>query len=305
MHQSVLLSESIDALAIKPNGIYIDGTFGRGGHSQAILDQLGPDGRLIAIDKDPEAIAFANQQFGDDTRFKIVQNSFAEIKNIARELNVLGQVDGVLLDLGVSSPQLDQAERGFSFMKDGPLDMRMNPAQGESVAEFLAHADEKHIAEILWRYGEEKFSRKIAQEIIQTREAHPLITTTDLVNLIEKVIYKREKHKHPATRSFQALRIYINQELADLEKLLADVDAVLAPEGRLAIISFHSLEDRIVKQTLTIWVAGPKQPRHMPIVPDQEPRYTWVARKCKPSLNETEHNRRSRSAILRVVEKHR
>lgn len=303
MHQSVLLPESIEALGLRPEGIYIDGTFGRGGHSQAILDRLGPKGRLIAIDKDPEAIAFAQQQFADDLRFSIHQGSFADIQSCCEQLDVVEKVDGILLDLGVSSPQLDQAARGFSFMQDGPLDMRMDPTVGLSVAEWLTTADEAELANILWRYGEERFSRRIAKKVLECQSKQPITTTLELANIIADAVPRKEKHKHPATRSFQALRIFINRELDDLEKFLKDFDVVLAPEGHVAVISFHSLEDRMVKLSFREKVQGPELPRHIPIVAEQAPRYHWVAKKMKPTDNEQRANVRSRSATLRAIAK--
>ena len=301
MHQSVLLQPAIDALAIKPDGIYIDGTFGRGGHSQAILSQLGAQGRLIAIDKDPQAVEAAAQI--QDVRFTLVHDSFANIESIAKAHGIAGQVDGLLLDLGVSSPQLDQAERGFSFMKDGPLGMRMDTTQGESVVQWLAHAEEKNIADVLWRYGEEKFSRRIARKITETRAEHPIVTTLELAELISSVVPKREPHKHPATRSFQALRIMINRELEDLESCLAQLPQVLAAQGHAVIISFHSLEDRIVKNRFRDWVQGPQLPRHLPIQNDIQPKWRWVVKKQVPDKMEIESNARARSAVMRAVEK--
>lgn len=303
MHTSVLLSETIDALQVKPEGYYIDGTFGRGGHSRAVLEKLGPNGKLLAIDKDPQAIQFAQEHFAQDTRFQIEHASFADIQRLCNRAGWLGQVDGILLDLGVSSPQLDQAERGFSFREDGPLDMRMDPTQGQSVAEWLAVTDETELANILWRYGEERFSRRIARQVLAEQALEPITTTKRLADIIGKAIPAHEKKKHPATRSFQALRIFINNELGDLETFLADFDAVLKVGGRLAIISFHSLEDRLVKRCFQTLVQGPKLPRHLPVQTQHQPRYRWVAKKLKPAHNEVQGNVRSRSATLRVIEK--
>lgn len=302
MHKPVLLQEAIDALGVKPDGIYIDGTFGRGGHSSEILQHLNPKGRLIAIDKDPQAIEFAREKFIDDTRFSIEHASFADLKSICEKLNIVGQVDGILLDLGVSSPQLDQAERGFSFRVEGLLDMRMDPTSGLSVAEWLEGANEIELVNILWRYGEERFSRRIAKRILEIQAQHPITTTKQLADIIASVIPVREKKKHPATRSFQALRIFINKELEDLETFLADFDAMLSQAGHAVVITFHSLEDRMVKRHFRELVQGPKLPRHLPI-PDQQQRYRWVAKKTKPEHNEVQENIRSRSATLRAVEK--
>lgn len=297
-HTTVLLKEAVDALEIDPTGIYIDGTFGRGGHSRLILDQL-TTGRLIAIDKDPEAIAFANEHFTED-KFEIVQASFGDIEQILADKNLTGQINGVLVDLGVSSPQIDQAERGFSFMKDGPLDMRMNPDEGISVAQWLDKSDEKTIADVIFKYGEERMSRRIAKNIVEQR---PLTTTLELADLVASCIPKKEKHKHPATRTFQALRIYINNELGDLEKLLESLDQVLMINGRFSAISFHSLEDRIVKQFLAAKYKGPQVPRDMPIRDVAKPTWRKILSKFKVPDAEKSDNPRARSAILRVGEK--
>lgn len=246
-HISVLMEETIDALDIKPDGIYIDGTFGRGGHSGEILKKLGENGRLQAIDRDPQAIKAA-QRFADDARFSIAHNTFSEIKLVAEEADLIGKVDGILLDIGVSSPQLDDAERGFSFMKDGPLDMRMNPSAGRSAAEWLAVADLEEITWVIKTYGEEKFGRRIAHKILETRVHTPITSTAQLAKLIDEAVPVKDKHKHPATRAFQAIRIYINSELEEITTALSASLEVLKPGGRLVVISFHSLEDRIVKQ---------------------------------------------------------
>lgn len=301
MHTTVLLSEAVDALDIDPAGIYIDGTFGRGGHSKLILDQL-TTGRLIAIDKDPEAIAFAHEHF-QSPQFEIVQASFGDLKTIVSERDLLGQINGVLVDLGVSSPQIDQGERGFSFMKDGPLDMRMNPDEGESVASWLSHADEKTIADVIYQYGEEKLSRRIAKKIVETRVEQPITTTLELAQLVSRCIPKKEKNKHPATRTFQGLRIFINNELGDLETLLDSLDEVLIPGGRFSAISFHSLEDRIVKQFLNAKYKGPEIPRDMPIANVEKPTWRRVIKLFKTPDAEKSDNPRARSAILRVGEK--
>lgn len=306
MHTSVLLKEAVEALNIKPDGIYIDGTFGRGGHSAAILAKLSSCGRLIVIDKDPEAITVAETKYGNDSRVSILHQGFGTIKAIAEELGMLGKVDGILLDLGVSSPQLDEAERGFSFMRDGPLDMRMDTTRGESVAEFLAHVDEKELADIIWRYGEEKFSRKIARAIVEARTTHPLTTTLELAQLIEKSIPKVDKFKHPATRTFQALRIYINRELEELEEALAASSQILSPGGRLVVISFHSLEDRIVKQFMQAQTSPPNLPRGLPIRQSEInslQKMRWCIKMQRAGENEIAQNVRARSAILRVTEK--
>lgn len=302
-HTPVLLTAAIDKLDIKPDGIYIDATFGRGGHAEKILQQLSPQGHLIIIDKDPQAIDYAQQHFAQQPQVTIIHDSFANIVSICTRCHILGQVDGVLLDLGVSSPQLDQAERGFSFSQEGPLDMRMDPTQGQSVAQWLSTVDATTLADVLWRYGEERFSRSIARKILAQQAVAPITSTKQLASLIAGAVPGRERKKHPATRSFQALRIFINQELADLEQFLLDFDSVLKQHGRVAIITFHSLEDRQVKFCFKLQVQGPEQPRYLPIMTQTPQRYHWVAKKIKPSHNEVEANIRSRSAILRVIEK--
>jgi 16S rRNA (cytosine1402-N4)-methyltransferase len=306
-HRPVFLSEAIEALAIAPEGIYIDGTFGRGGHSHAILSQLGPKGRLIGFDKDLTAIVAAQQRFGDDARFTMIHDSFATIPNHIQAMGLMGKINGVLLDLGVSSPQLDEAERGFSFSQNGPLDMRMDVSQGESVAQLLSHIDEVTLANILYQYGEEKESRRIARTIVAARAQQPIETTHQLANIIASVMPSREKlGKHPATRSFQALRIYINRELEDVAQCLETIEPVLLPHGRLAVISFHSLEDRIVKQFMQKGVRGKEPLRGLPLREDEisrEQKWRWCIKMDKPSDAEVQGNPRARSAILRVVER--
>ncbi|NCX93968.1 MAG: 16S rRNA (cytosine(1402)-N(4))-methyltransferase RsmH [Gammaproteobacteria bacterium] len=296
MHESVLLAESIDALNIQPEGLYVDGTFGRGGHSQVILSKLGPSGRLIGIDKDLDAVKSALS----DSRFEMVHDSFA---NMDRILNGR-KANGILLDLGVSSPQLDQAERGFSFSKSGPLDMRMDQSQGESVAALLTHISIDELTYILREYGEERFARRIAEHILAAQALSPITDTLTLREIVAKAIPKKEFHKDPATRTFQALRIYINQELADLDRFLSIADQCLAPQGRLAIISFHSLEDRRVKQAMQAWCQPPQLPRHLPLRNVHfSLKMRMIARKIRASEEEIAHNPRARSAILRVMEK--
>ena len=245
-HVTVMLHEAVDALAIKPDGIYVDGTFGRGGHSRLILSKLGPNGRLLAIDRDPLAIAEAQRI--DDPRFEMIPGAFSGLVGYLAERDLVGKIDGLLLDLGVSSPQLDDAERGFSFQKDGPLDMRMDPTSGISAADWLAKAEADDIAWVLKEFGEERFAKKIGRAIVHDRVEKPFTRTRQLAELIARLIPNKEKNKHPATRSFQAIRIYINSELEEVERAMEGALTVLAPAGRLAIISFHSLEDRLVKQ---------------------------------------------------------
>ena len=307
MHQSVLLTESIAMLDIKPNGTYIDATFGRGGHAKAILDHLGPNGRLMIIDQDQAAIDYANKLFCHDKRIIIYHASFANIQKVVEEKHLSGQIDGILADLGVSSPQLDDAARGFSFKRDGPLDMRMNQSVGQSVAEWLQTTDEASLAKIIWQYGEEKFSRRIAKAIIQAQAKAPLTSTGELKALIEHCVPKSKKEKkHPATRSFQALRIFINQELEALETFLADAPNLLVVGGRLVVISFHSLEDRIVKNAFNGLTKPKELPRGLPIKEKDiknQIYFRMIAKKLKPGETEIGENIRARSAILRAIER--
>ena len=301
-HVPVLFDACLEALNIQPNGTYVDGTFGRGGHAHAILKKLGPDGVLWVFDKDPEAIAVATRLAAQDARVKVMHDSFA---NMARYLPQ-GSVQGVLLDLGVSSPQLDEAARGFSFMKDGPLDMRMDPTRGESVAEWLMHADEATLSDIIWRYGEERFAKRIAKAIVLAQVVTPFTRTVALAEVIAQAVPFKDKHKHPATRTFQALRIFINQELSDVERVLETVPDLLVEKGRLAVISFHSLEDRLIKQTMTQWTQGRDLPRYLPIahnVAEQGKIMQWIMKRTKASQQEQQANVRARSATLRAVEK--
>ena len=304
-HISVLLEESITGLAIKPDGVYIDCTFGRGGHSGLILNNLGPNGRLIAIDRDPTAIAAA-EKYADDKRFEIEHFGFADLENIVEKHELMEQIDGILLDLGVSSPQLDEAERGFSFMKDGPLDMRMDTSRGQTAAEWLAVADVEDITWVLRTFGEEKHAWRIANAIVDERELTPLTRTGQLAQLIKKTAPQREIKKHPATRSFQAIRMYINSELEQIEKVLSASLAVLKTGGRLTVISFHSLEDRLVKQFMKKHSQAKKVPRGLPISEEElnkGKKLVLVGKKLKPTKDEVEENVRSRSSVLRVAER--
>lgn len=306
-HLPVLLDEVIENLAIQADGIYVDGTFGRGGHANAILDGLGPNGRLYAFDKDPEAVAYARHFFAQDQRFTIFHGSFAELKAKLDPIGVFDKINGILLDLGVSSPQFDNPERGFSFSRGGKLDMRMDTTRGQDAATWLATVSEEELANVLWVYGEERFSRRIAKAIVEYRAQNPIITTEQLAAIIAKAAPTRQPGKNPATRSFQAIRIAINQELTDLESTLEQVLEGLAVGGRLAAISFHSLEDRIVKQFIHAHEKGIRNkdiPRNLPI--KEEPfhsRLRHVGPTIKPSLQELAKNPRSRSAILRIAEK--
>ncbi|MGD9888691.1 MAG: 16S rRNA (cytosine(1402)-N(4))-methyltransferase RsmH [Halothiobacillaceae bacterium] len=303
LHLPVMLDEVLTALDVQPAGVYVDGTFGRGGHSGAILERLGAQGRLIALDRDPAAVAEARVLFAQDARFTIVHSAFSALREALEPLGVWGKVDGLLLDLGVSSPQLDEAERGFSFMRDGPLDMRMDPSCGESAAELLARIDEAALADILWRLGEERFSRQIARAVVAQRVDTPITRTGQLAELISKVVFKREPGKHPATRSFQALRLWVNQELAELDAVLPQAQEALCIGGRLAVISFHSLEDRAVKQFLR-GEQVPELPPEIPLMLEQPPaRWRTQGRAIKASSAEISRNPRSRSAVLRVAER--
>ena len=304
-HISVLLDEAVDGLAIKSDGVYIDCTFGRGGHSGLILSKLSTQGRLIAIDRDPTAIAAA-EKFKDDARFTIEHQGFAHLAEIAEKHQLLGKVDGVLLDLGVSSPQLDDAERGFSFMNDGPLDMRMDTTRGQTAAEWIAKADVEDIAWVLRTFGEEKHAWRIANAIVDSREEDAITRTGQLAKIIKTAAPQREIKKHPATRSFQAIRIYINSELEQIEQVLAASLAVLAEHGRLVVISFHSLEDRLVKQFMKKHSQGRQVPRGMPISEaelQKGKKLSLVGRKAKPSKAEVDTNVRSRSSVLRIAER--
>lgn len=309
-HISVLLHESIDGLAIKPDGIYIDGTFGRGGHSRTILSQLGPNGRLYSMDRDPQAIAEAQKI--DDPRFTIVHGPFSGIAEYAQRYDLVGKVDGVLFDLGVSSPQLDDAERGFSFMKDGPLDMRMDPTSGMPVSDWLAQADLDDITWVIREFGEDKHARRIAKAIVAYRENEenePLTRTSQLAKLISDAAPKSFKEKkHPATRAFQAFRIYINSELEEIDTALKGAASILAPQGRLSVISFHSLEDRMVKRFMRKESKGPEVPHGIPLTQEQiralgSADLKTVGKAIKPSEQEVEMNPRSRSSVLRIAEK--
>lgn len=303
-HITVLLHEAVAGLDIKPDGVYVDGTFGRGGHSRLILQHLGPTGRLIAIDRDPQAIAEAAKI--QDPRFEIVHGPFSGITTYLSERGLLGKVDGFLLDLGVSSPQLDDAERGFSFMKDGPLDMRMDPTSGQSAAEWLAKADVDDIAWVLKTFGEERFAKKIARAIVHDRVTEPYVRTRQLAEMIARVNPSKEKGKHAATRSFQAIRIYINSELDEIETALNGALQVLAPHGRLSVISFHSLEDRLVKHFIRKHEKGPEVPHGIPLTEAQLAggrKLKSVGKALKPSDHEVSENSRSRSSVLRVAER--
>lgn len=305
-HVSVLLDEAVQALAIQPAGRYLDGTFGRGGHSRAVLRLLGGEGRLLGFDKDPQAIAAGQALAAEDPRFEIVQRSFAELGDELVGRGWSGQVDGVLLDLGVSSPQLDDPERGFSFMQDGPLDMRMDPSRGQSAAAWIASAAEADIAQVFKEFGEERFAKRMARAVVQRREVQPFERTADLAKVLTEANPAWEKGKHPATRAFQGLRIYINRELSDLEQGLQAAYEQLAVGGRLVVISFHSLEDRIVKQFMRRLAKGEADqlPRDLPIRATVfEPSLRLLGKPVYASEGELAANPRARSAVMRVAEK--
>jgi 16S rRNA (cytosine1402-N4)-methyltransferase len=303
-HLPVMLSEVIMGLNLKPNGIYLDATFGRGGHSQAILSALGPEGRLYALDQDTAAVDYARNHF-KDSRFTIVHGSFGELDKWVDFFDVRGKLDGILMDLGVSSPQLDEPERGFSFMREGPLDMRMNTTTGMTAADYVNTASEEDMSKIFFEYGEEKFARRIATAIVHARLNKPFSTTTELAEVISSAQPKKDFYKHPATRVFQALRIEVNQELHALKKALHTTETALTPGGRLLVISFHSLEDRIVKLFLQHSEKGPEFPAHLPIPTEfiHQPRLIRKGKPIKASAAEIELNARARSAILRIGEK--
>jgi len=302
-HLPVMLNEVIDALKIKPDGVYVDGTFGRGGHSAVLLSQLGPEGRLIVLDKDPEAISHAKALFGHDARFECHQACFSELYRIAKVNGLLGKIDGILLDLGISSPQIDVAERGFSFMREGPLDMRMDPTSGISAAQWLKHAEASEIIKVLYEYGEESFAKKIAHKICTTRAENPIDTTKQLANLVSECVFVKKNQKHPATKTFQAIRIFINQELEAIDVALSNCHDLLAVTGRLVVISFHSLEDRKIKQFFRR-ISKVQLPRGIAIPEkDLQAPFNWVVKRQRPQEEELEQNQRARSATLRVAEK--
>ena len=304
LHQTVLQAEAIEALAIKKDGNYIDATFGRGGHSKAILSSLSEKGCLIAIDRDPEAIAHANKFKDQDSKLKVVQATFGEIGKLKETEELRGKIDGILFDLGVSSPQLDNPDRGFSFMHVGPLDMRMNQMDKLSAAQWIKTATEKEIADVLFRFGEERHSRRMAKRIVETRRQKDIETTRQLAELVKAANPAWEKGKHPATRAFQAIRIHINNELEQIEDALNGAVELLRGEGRLVVISFHSLEDRIVKNFLTNKARGDNFPRDLPVTAEQlNPTLKKIGKAIRAKETEVLNNPRARSAVMRVAEK--
>jgi 16S rRNA (cytosine1402-N4)-methyltransferase len=303
-HTSVLLDEAVDALVQTPSGTYVDGTYGRGGHSRAILSRLNQSGRLLVMDKDPEAIAHAQSWAATDKRISVVHDSFAVMSRWIAQMEGQVGVDGVLLDLGVSSPQLDEAKRGFSFLQDGPLDMRMNPNIGISAAEWLNCAAEQEIADVIYQFGEERYSRRIAKAITTSRQQEPLLTTHQFATVVSQAHPRWEKGKHPATRTFQAIRIFINHELEDVQTGLQQALDVLRIGGRFVVISFHSLEDRLVKRFIVNKARGPIFPRGLPVSSaDVKVTVKKIGKSVRASASEVALNSRARSAIMRIGEK--
>jgi 16S rRNA (cytosine1402-N4)-methyltransferase len=305
-HLPVMYAEALQHLAIKKDGIYLDCTFGRGGHSQGILNLLGQNGQLLAFDRDSDAInSDYAQAMLTDERFKLRHSCFSQLESIVESAGLVGKIDGILLDLGVSSPQLDNPERGFSFLRDGPLDMRMDGNAGVSAEQWLANVDEKDLVKVLFEYGEEKFARRIARAIVEKRAESPITTTGQLAKLIEDGVPVREKHKHPATRTFQAIRIEINSELDELKTVLQQSARVLKPGGRLVVISFHSLEDRIVKRFIRDESGAKYNPGKLPIkeVDIAKGILKKVGKALKADAHEIRQNPRARSAVMRVAER--
>jgi len=305
-HLPVLYSEALHELSIKPDGIYIDCTFGRGGHSKGLLQELGPQGRLLALDRDLDAInSEVAAELLKDSRFELEHCCFSQLQEVVNQRGWQGKVDGILMDFGVSSPQLDNADRGFSFMKDGPLDMRMDCSQGVSAAEWLATVSEQDLIRVLYDYGEERFARRIAAAVVEQRIEVPLETTQQFVGLLVEAIPFKEKHKHPATRSFQAVRIAVNRELEEISSVLDQAVNVLGSAGRLVVISFHSLEDRIVKRFIRDESRGKYNPVKLPMQVDELA--ALRLKKCggaiKSGANELKENKRARSAVMRVAER--
>ena len=303
-HVPVLLGPVLQGLKIKPDGCYVDGTFGRGGHSKEILKQLGTEGRLIAIDRDPQAIASAPASLTDDPRFELIRGESAQLETFIGERGLTGQVDGLLFDLGVSSPQLDEADRGFSFMRDGPLDMRMDPDSGTSASEWLASVGEQELKHVLRKYGEETSASRIARAIVRARDEAPISRTAQLARIIEEAVPRHGQKKHPATKTFQAIRIAINGELEQLEAVLAQSVNVMRKGARLCVISFHSLEDRMVKRFMRDASRETEQYRGMPNVPEEfRPKLKMVGKAISATEEEIAANRRARSAHLRIAER--
>ena len=303
-HVPVLLEEALQALKLRENGIYVDATCGRGGHTRAILERLGSQGRVLAFDRDTDAVTAVRQRFATDPRLDLQHAPFSQLQSLLAARGLDGRVHGILFDLGVSSPQLDAPQRGFSFRHDGPLDMRMDPTQGQSAAQWLHSASEEEITRVLHEYGEERYARRIARTIVRERAESPIVTTHQLAEIIARAVPTRERSKDPATRSFQAIRIFINRELDELKQVLPQAVAALAPGGRLAVISFHSLEDRLVKHFLRTEAKGIELPLELPVrAYDTHARLRLVGKATRASDEETRRNPRARSAVLRVAER--
>ncbi len=303
-HVPVLLEEALQALQVKQDGVYVDATYGRGGHAQEILKRLGAHGQLLVFDRDPQACEDARRKFGADVRMKITQGPFSLLERTIDNLGLAGKINGILFDLGVSSPQLDDARRGFSFRTDGSLDMRMNPQAGESAADWIRRAEENEIARVIREYGEERFAKRIARVIVSERDIEPIMTTRRLAEIVSRAVPSREKNKDPATRTFQAIRIHINRELEELREVLPQTIRLLATGGRLVAISFHSLEDRIVKHFLRVEMKGDDLPPDFPVRHDQfHPRLKTVGKVIRAGDAEARRNPRARSAVLRVAER--
>lgn len=303
-HIPVLKREALDALNIRDGGIYIDATLGRAGHAQAITQQMGESGRLIGFDRDPQAVELGKQVFAGDPRVSVLHSEFNRMQQKLRELTKFEKVDGILMDLGVSSPQLDQAERGFSFMRDGLLDMRMDTSQGESAAQWLARVDEADLVKVLFELGEEKFARRIARAIVLMRSETKLESTLQLASIVEQATPKKDKHKHPATRTFQAIRLHVNQELFQVSDALPQAVQLLNQGGRLVVISFHSLEDRIVKRFIRSLSTPNLPPKNIPVTEDAYlTPLKAIGKAIKPSREEIRENPRSRSSVLRIAER--
>ena len=303
-HRPVFLREVLEALRPRSGGVYVDCTFGRGGHAVALLERIGPEGIVIGLDKDPEAVATGRKLAERDARLHIHRGPFSGLAQVAKAEDVFGTVDGILFDLGVSSPQLDAAGRGFSFRRNGPLDMRMDPDAGPSAAEWINSVREMELTQVLKTFGEERYAKRVAAAIVRARRAEPISTTSQLAEIVASAIPVRERSKDPATRTFQAIRIHINRELEEIQQALGQVIHVLAVGGRLAVISFHSLEDRLVKRFIRDLARGDRLPRDLP-VPESalEPRLRPVGKAIRPSETEVAQNPRARSAILRIAEK--
>ena len=303
-HIPVMLNQSIDAMKILPNGTYIDATFGFGGHSKKILDSLDGDGRLYAIDKDTYAINMIREDIISDKRFTLKHGCFSELENFSREWGIHGSINGILFDLGVSSHHLDEADRGFSFNKNGPIDMRFDQSSGISACEWLETVDEQTLSHVIWKYGDERYSRRIARAIVYQRDKEKISDTVRLAKIIDKAMPRNEKHKHNATRTFQAIRIFMNKELEVLKDVLSNSYNILAPKGRLVLLTYHSLEDRVIKDFLAVTDENISTPRNLPIKSEfLKKMFNIVAKSIKPSKDEIDLNPRSRSAKLNILEK--